>query len=429
MRLPLDDAVDRHAEHAFGLLADLVAAPSTVGHEQAALGVLEAELVDLGLDVARLPFPAGPLDDPRAGVTQPGLTSSDRFQLLGRTPGPAGLSLLLNGHMDVVPALTPHLWTNPPFTPTRRDGRLHGRGAGDMKGGFAMGCLALRALRDTEPELLDDARLGMLAVVEEECTGNGTIWSAARDGVLADAVVLLEPTDLDVLVAGVGVLWVDVEVLGVSAHAESAHLAVNPIDLGMALVEGLRAWCADLAAAHPDPALADVPSPYNLNLGGVQSGDWHSSVPASAMLRLRVGYPRAWTLDEAEQRVRAEVAELASADPRFTVTPSVRAAGLRARGYALDAGHPLVAALTAAHVEAHGRTPRAVGIGSTTDARTYLNDHGVPAVCFGAVAHDIHGIDESVDLASIVDGARTLARFMSTWLRRDRDPDPDLEQR
>jgi acetylornithine deacetylase len=49
---------------------------------------------------------------------------------------------------------------------------------------------------------------------------------------------------------------------------------------------------------------------------------------------------------------------------------------------------------------------------STTDARLYLNDFNIPALCFGAVAHGMHGIDESVELQSIVDAARTLARFL-----------------
>ena len=52
---------------------------------------------------------------------------------------------------------------------------------------------------------------------------------------------------------------------------------------------------------------------------------------------------------------------------------------------------------------------------STTDARLYLNDFDMPAICYGPTAHDIHGIDEAVDLSSIVDGARTLARFMADW--------------
>lgn len=413
----LDQAITRNAERAFGLLADLVAAPSVVGSEQGALEVFARELVDLGLDVELLPFPAGQVQDERAGVSQPLAAGDDRFQVLGTTPGEGPLSLLLNGHMDVVPAGTPHLWASAPFTPTRRDGRLYGRGAGDMKGGFAIGALALRALREVEPTLFAHRRLGFLAVIEEECTGNGALWAAARQGVLADAVVLLEPTDLGLMLGGVGVLWVDLEVRGTAAHAESADRGANPVDLGMRVVEGLRRWCDTLADADPDAGLAQVRSPYNLNVGGVCAGDWHSSVPASATFRLRVGFPRAWTPARAETEVRAAVRAISDADPGFPAPATVVATGLRAQGYALEADHPLVAAMSEAHRDAHGVAPRTFSMGSTTDARTYLNDFGVPALCFGAVAHDIHGVDESVELASIVDGARTLSRFLRTRFR------------
>ena len=409
----LDGAIERHTDEAFRLLEDLVAADSTVGREQAALEVLATELDGLGLQVARLPFPDGQVEDPRAGVAQGG-TAGERYQLLATTPGGGPLHLLLNGHIDVVPASSPALWTTPPFSPDRRGGRMYGRGTGDMKGGFALGCLALRALRDVAPDLFAQRRLGLLAVIEEECTGNGALWAAAEQQALADAVVLLEPTDLGLLLGGVGVLWVDVEVRGRAAHAESAHLAANPVDLGMEVVAGLRAWCAGLVDAVPDPGLAGITSPYNLNIGGVSAGDWHSSVPASATFRLRVGFPRAWTATEAEQQVRAEVGRLADADARFPSRPSVVASGLRARGYVLAESHELVTAMSDAHLDAHGVRPATFSLGSTTDARTYVNDFGVPALCFGAVAHDIHGVDESVELASIVAGARTLARFLLT---------------
>lgn len=415
MAAELDAAIARHADHAFDLLTGLVAAPSVVGAEQAALNLFAAELCDLGLDVERLPFPDGQLDDVRAGVSQPMPVGVDRFQVVGRSPGTGPLSLLLNGHMDVVPAGTPQLWTSPPFTPARRSGRMYGRGTGDMKGGFAIGALALRALRDVEPELFVHKRIGFLAVIEEECTGNGALLAAAEHAVLADAVVLLEPTDLGLLIGGVGVLWVDVEVRGAAAHAESAHLSVNPVDLGMRLVEGLRRWCATLVRLAPDGGLAEVASPYNLNVGAVRAGDWRSSVPATATFGLRVGYPRGWSAAHAEREVRTAIDAITDADPDFAHKARVVPCGLRAEGYGLDPDHALVAAMTAAHVDAHGHPPRVFAMGSTTDARTYLNDFGVPALCFGAAAHDIHGIDESVELDSIVAGARTLARFVRTW--------------
>ena len=96
----------------------------------------------------------------------------------------------------------------------------------------------------------------------------------------------------------------------------------------------------------------------------------------------------------------------------FPVQPRVTLTGFRARGYLLDADsasrpRPQCCASRCAR----GR-PTPYTLGSTTDARIYLNDFAIPAVCFGAVAHDMHGIDELVELQSIVDAARTLARFL-----------------
>jgi acetylornithine deacetylase len=409
----LDSAVDALAEDAFAFLERLVAARSTVGHESAACDVLGAELAASGFDVERVPIPEEIVSDSLAGVGQVPYTG--RANVLGSRGAGDGPSLLMNGHLDVVPADTPELWASPPFQPVRRDGRLYGRGAADMKCGFAMGLLAVRALDQVAPGF-DTGRLMMLGAIEEECTGNGTL-SAARAGILADAAIVLEPTDLGILTGGVGVLWLDVRVTGRSAHAESAHLAVNPVDLCTILTQGLREWCERLPAEVPDEAFAELSSPYNVNLGGISAGDWPSSVPTEALLRLRVGFPRAWSPAEAEKRVRAVIDDIATRDGRFPSAPLVTATGFRAAGYALADGHPLTAAMAEAHREVHGADPRTFVLGATTDARFYVNDFDVPALCYGPQAFDMHGIDESVDLRSIVDGAKVLARFVHRWFQ------------
>jgi len=412
----LDDAIARYADHAERLLFDLVAADSTVGREQAALEILATELEDLGFEVARPEFRPDRLTDPRAGVSPAYDPAHDfgspRYQLLGSTPGEGRYHLLLNGHIDVVPASAGvALWTDPPFTPTVRGRRLYGRGSGDMKGGFALGCLAIRAALEVAPDLFDRRRLGFLAVVEEECSGNGA-FAACLDGVLADEVLLLEPTDLGVLLGGVGVLWLDIEVTGHAGHADVAHLVANPVDLGMKVVDRLRAWCRDLSERETDPKLAEVDSPYNLNLGGVDAGDWNSSVPARATFRVRVGFPRGWTAEDAEKQVQAEITDLVAGDDSFATSPVVRSSGLRARGYFQDPEAPLVRDLVTAHRDAHGVEPRLFSLGSTTDARTYVNDFGTVAACYGTRSFDIHAVDESVDLDSVVEGARTLGRLL-----------------
>ncbi len=263
----LDAAIASHAEEAFLLLERLVAADSTVGHEQAALEVLASELHGLGFEIERLPIPADIGSMPGAGV--PRLSYAGRYDLVGRRRGdPAIASLLLNGHIDVVPADEPMLWTTPPFEPHRRDGWLYGRGAGDMKCGFAMGALALRALRDVIP----DEELGSIAVVaaiEEEYTGNGTLAAAAA-GVLADAVVILEPTDLTLLRGGVGILWLEVTVEGRAAHAEATAGGVNAIEVAVSLLSALRAAEDEIEpdAGCPHRCRAAVPAqPRSLHWG------------------------------------------------------------------------------------------------------------------------------------------------------------------
>jgi acetylornithine deacetylase len=408
----LRQAVDAHSERAFAFLEALVRVPSVVGFEQAAMEVFAAEAAGLGLEVARLPFANGPLLDPRAGIAPAAdRVSEARYQVVARTPGEGPLLVLLNGHMDVVPAESPHLWATPPFEPVRRDGRMFGRGAADMKSGFAVGMLALRALRDVAPGLFARRRLGFVAVVEEECTGNGTLRSISEAGVVAEEVVVLEPTGLGLMLGGVGVLWVEIEVAAPAGHAYDADTHESAIEIGMRIVDRLRRWAADTAASEPEPALASNQTPYSVNLGKVEAGDWISSVPARATFGVRIGFPRGWTADKAEAAVRDVVAGFA-ARSGLRLPPRVTSTGFRARGYLLDGNSRLARDLAAAHRREHGTEPTASMLPSTTDARTYLNDFDVPALCFGATAHAMHGIDESVELQSIVDAALTLARFL-----------------
>jgi acetylornithine deacetylase len=368
-----------------------------------------AELGRLGFAVTELPVPAGTADAAPGGVAQ--ASYADRPNVLGLINPGGSPSLLLNGHVDVVPAESGR-WAGDPFTPVRADGWLTGRGAGDMKGGFAMGLLAVAALRRAAPGALA-GQLGFLSVIEEECTGNGTL-AACRAGVLADAAVLLEPTDLNLLLGGTGIVWAEIEVDGVAAHAEAADRAVNPVRFLPALLRALARLEDELNKPGDDPAFDHLPRPYNVNVGTVAAGDWPSSVPARARLGVRVGFPRRWTPAEALDRVRSAVLGAAADDPWLAAhPPSVRPAGFRAEGYLIGEDHPLVRALAAAHERVHGVPPRRVVMGSTTDARYYLNQFGVPAVAYGPRSRNIHGTDEAVELASIVSGARVLARFMA----------------
>jgi acetylornithine deacetylase len=80
----------------------------------------------------------------------------------------------------------------------------------------------------------------------------------------------------------------------------------------------------------------------------------------------------------------------------------------------VDAGEPLVRALSDAYAAVHGAPPRLEATTATTDARHFVR-RGIPAVCFGPRAERIHGIDERVSRTSIVECARVLAHFVLDW--------------
>jgi acetylornithine deacetylase len=403
----LDDSIEAGAEEAFDLLERLVAAPSVVGQETAAQEIVAAELDRLGFAVDRLAIELDG-DDPLAGVSQ--LSYEGRYDIVGRRGG-EGPSLLLNGHIDVVPA-DPAGWSTPPFTPVRADGWMYGRGAGDMKGGFVMAFLAIEALAKVNPASLD-AAVSFVSVIEEECTGNGTL-AAARRGVLGDVVVLPEPTNLDLLLGGVGVLWVEVELRSGGGHAEVADRSGSPLDVMARATAALQSLGQSLAIEEPDSEFAGVVQPYNVNVGRVEVGDWPSSVPSFVRLGVRVGFPRSWSVDRAVGAVDdvvADVVKTSTGVTGYTVVPS----GFRARGYVLEPSHPLCGAFTSCHQEVTGEVPLPHVLGTTTDARFYVNDFDRPALCYGPVVRNMHGVDEAVELASILTGAKVLARFMARY--------------
>jgi acetylornithine deacetylase len=414
----LDRAIEELTPHAFDLLARLVEQPSTVGYERGAQDVLAVELDAAGFTTTMVDIPADIADAPGSGVAQ--ASYDGRGTLVGhRGERGAARSLVINGHVDVVPATEPKLWTAPPFTPQTRHGWLYGRGSADTKSGLTAALLALQALDRARPGWLT-GELTVVAPIEEECTGNGTL-AACRAGWLGDAAIVLEPTDLGIHLAGCAITWIGLEIAGRPGHAKAAGECANPVAALPAVLTALERLQDTMNRAHRDdptlePALAGIAEPFVVNVGEVHAGDWASTVPSVARLAIRVGHPGAWTADETLARVRATVTEACAADPRLVNLPLTwHLTGFRAEGFAQPPAGELIEVLQAAHIDAQGAAPHLFVLGSTTDARFYLNQFGIPAVAYGPRTNDMHGADEAVELDSVVAVARTLARFIASW--------------
>ena len=148
-----------------------------------------------------------------------------RDDVVGRLAGAGGgRSLILNGHVDVVPAGDASAWPHDPWGGELDGDRLWGRGACDMKGGIACGIVALRALQELGVRLAGD--VVFQSVVDEETGGPGTRAALAR-GHVADAAIVLEPTAREIVTVEGGLEWVRVVVRGRTGHSAIRYRSVH----------------------------------------------------------------------------------------------------------------------------------------------------------------------------------------------------------
>jgi acetylornithine deacetylase len=403
----VDAAVAAETEWMVALLQRLVAAPTTLGHEEEGQAVLHDAFAACGLEPVDVPLDAEALraHAHHSPFSWPVEGKRNVVATWAGTGG--GRSLILNGHVDVVPPANEALWASPPFQPRVDGDWLYGRGAGDMKAGLVAMTGAVRALRGAGVRLAGDVQLQ--SVVEEECTGNGAL-QCLIDGHTADACVLTEPHPDHLTVAQVGVLWFHVEIGGAPAHAARAStLGSNAIDAAYAVLGELRELERELNVDPPAPFDA-FEHPINLNPGIVSGGDWPSTVAAGCTLSCRLAlYP-----GERPQELRARIEEAVARAARDGFTATVRYDGFACEGSVVDADEPLVQTLSKAYSGVHGDGPALEATTATTDARHFIRS-GIPAVCFGPRAEEIHGIDERVSLSSMVECARVLAHFALDW--------------
>jgi acetylornithine deacetylase len=391
------------------LLVDLVHAPTTLGHEDDGQERMAMAWRDCGLDPVDVPLRRARLEGAR-GASPFSWDVEDKRSVVATWEPEArrdgARSLILNGHVDVVPADAPQLWTSPPFV-ARRDGDwLYGRGAGDMKAGLAAMTGAVRGLREAGLELA--APVQLQSVVEEECTGHGAL-ACLLDGHRADACVITEPHPDHLTIAQVGVLWFHVDVTGIPAHAAYADRdGFNAIEAAGTVLAALRALEAELNVDPPAP-YAGHPHPINLNPGVIAGGDWTSTVPAACTLSCRLACYPGDDPDALAARVEAAVAGAADG-----FQARVRYDGFRCEGCAVDRDEPIVGALSDAYARVFGQRPELRATTATTDARHFVRE-GIPAVCFGPRGERIHGIDERVSLQSMHETAAVLALFIRDW--------------
>jgi succinyl-diaminopimelate desuccinylase len=296
-------------------------------------------------------------------------------------PG-TGPSVILHGHIDVVPAFPEQ------FDPRLEGDRLIGRGAYDMKGGLA-------AMLHVLPELArqDGVEVKFVCVPDEEAeeVDSRSTDKLVADGLRADFAITGEPTELHIGTEAKGVLALRISVSGRAAHGSTPWLGDNAILKAYEVYQRILT----LRFARESTAIFERPS---INLSIISGGDVFNKVPDRCMMEVDIRYLPTQDPDVILAQIRAlrdvEVSCSLHRAPAYVPADNLHVQALRsAIGRAVE-GDVL-----------------SVGRDGASDAISFL-EAGVPAVEFGPIGGGHHGPEEWVSCASLVHYRQALRDFV-----------------
>ena len=322
-----------------------------------------------------------------------------------RSPSEGGQMVMFEAHQDTVPVTG---MTIEPWTPLVRDGRLYGRGSCDIKGGLAAMLGAVARLAEERPA--DMPTILMACTVNEEHGYSGAteltkLWSQPGSIIprMPDAVVVAEPTELQVVVAHKGCVRWRCHARGRATHSSQPHLGVNAIFKMGRVLEALARYQRDVVpglASHP---LCGHPT---LSVGTITGGLSVNTVPDCCTIEIDRRVVPGEDPQYAYRHVIDFIAAETDGDPAIEHEPTF----LFGYGLSDDNNGPLAESMLAAAGQA-GVPSEPVGVPYGTDAAA-IGAAGVPSVVFGPGSIDqAHTVDESVSLEQVNQAAEVLYHF------------------
>ncbi|MDB5654474.1 MAG: acetylornithine deacetylase [Tardiphaga sp.] len=408
-------AVDKNFDAQIKFTQDMVRHVSTRGNEHTMQDFMFRAMKSRGYTMERFVM------DKEALARHPGAGAWDELHSnapivvgIHRPRDEKGRSLIMQGHVDVVPEGPLNMWATPPYEPVIEGDWMQGRGAADMKAGAASNIFALDALRSLG--LQPAATVYLQSVVEEESTGNGALMTHLR-GYKAEAALVSEPSAETLTRANIGVVWFQLEVRGVPVHVQRMGTGANAIDAAYRVIAELRT----LEASWNKKAVATehfkhIEKPINLNIGKIEGGDWASSVPSWCKVDCRISIVPGSTAEAAKQEIVDCVAALTRNDAFLSnIPPTITFNGFQAEGYVLEPGSDAEAVLGRAHQSVFGKKLETLTSLAYLDSRVYVLFDHIPALNYGPISRGVHGFDEGVNLPSLKKTTTAMALFIAEW--------------
>jgi acetylornithine deacetylase len=284
---------------------------------------------------------------------------------------------MFNGHLDTVGVAG---YAGDPFEPKIDSGRIYGRGSGDMKAGVA--AMLVAAARVAHERLAGDVLVACVADEEYGSIGSEEVAQHFRP----DAVIITEPTDLDIIVTHKGFAWFDVVVEGRAAHGSQPENGIDAIVKAGRFLVALEDYDKRLRRAPPYPRLGTGSVHASLISGGQEM----SSYPARCTIRLERRTIPGETPQSVASDLQAIIDNIAHEDTEFRaeIRQSLARDPLQDPG-----GSDIVDIVQEAATARLGRTPALRGVAGWTDSAIF-NELGVPSILFGHTGGGFHSATE-----------------------------------
>jgi acetylornithine deacetylase len=283
-----------------------------------------------------------------------------------------------------------------------------------MKSGTLTGLFVARILDDLGITLNGDLMVN--AVTGEEDGGLGTM-STILHGYRPDAVVIPEPTHLDIAIASGGSLVYRITVTGKAAHGANRNAGVSAIEKFIPIFQDLLAWESERQQTVHHPLYDHYENKFPISTGTIRAGDWASTVPDKLVAEGRLGFIPGESLEDMMAATRQRITAVADQDDWLREHPPlVEFVSGQFIAEEIAPDHPLVQTVAAAHRSVVGSEALVMGLTGGADTRLWVRFAGVPALMYGPGTMDLaHQSDESVSIEDLLTCITVLTQATINW--------------
>jgi len=347
------------------------------------------------------------------------------------TVGRGKPSLILCGHIDVVPAGDLSRWAVHPYEAVMKQGRILGRGASDQKGGVAAMLFAAAGVKDFEDDL--SGKITVTSVSDEEAKGPGGVqWLLQNRKLSGNACLITEPTgylDSEYSIVGGerGTCWLRFKAHGKPAHGSTPVLGRNAIKMMTDFVPKLKALESQAVAVPkeaetlvrngrkelrrvaerqgvPASSLTSSLDHYTTSLGLIHGGTKVNVVPEMCEAEVDIRVPAGGSPEGVEAFVHSLISEGVEYEVINRTLPSFA-----------PATHWLTEAVQQSAKQVFGYKPSATYMAATSDAHYFRELLGVPTVAFGPGYGELcHTYNEFVYAKDVLKMAKTYADIIAS---------------